>query len=50
MTIVDHLPILVVLVPLFVAPLLAILPARDNTPWFVAALTSLLTFVVAVFF
>jgi multicomponent Na+:H+ antiporter subunit D len=49
MTIVDHLPILVVLVPLFVAPLLAILPARDNTPWFVAALTSLLTFVVAVF-
>lgn len=48
MTLIDHLPILVVLVPLFVAPLLAMLPARGNLAWGVTLITSLLTFGVAV--
>ena len=48
MTFFDHLPILVVLVPLFVAPLLAILPSRSHLPWLVATLTSLATFILAV--
>lgn len=48
MTLLDHLPILVVLVPLFVAPLLAILPNRGNLAWAVALGSSVLTFAIAV--
>jgi multicomponent Na+:H+ antiporter subunit D len=48
MTLIDHLPILVVLVPLFVAPLLAMLPSRGNLAWGITLLSSLLTFAIAV--
>jgi multicomponent Na+:H+ antiporter subunit D len=48
MSLVDHLPILVVLVPMFAAPLLAAVPSRGRLPWAIATLVSLLTFVVAV--
>ena len=48
MTLLDHLPILVVVVPLFAAPLLAVLPSRGHLPWLFATLTSLLAFVAAV--
>lgn len=49
MTFFDHLPILVVLAPLFVAPLLAIVPSRGHLPWLIATLTSLASFVIALF-
>lgn len=48
MSFIDHLPILVVLVPMLVAPLLAAVPSRGQLPWLIATLTSLLTFVVAI--
>jgi len=48
MSLIEHLPILVVLVPMFVAPLLAAVPSRGQLPWLIATLTSLLTFVVAI--
>jgi multicomponent Na+:H+ antiporter subunit D len=44
----DHLPILVVLVPMATAPLLAALPGRGRLPWAVATLASALAFVLAV--
>lgn len=47
MSFTDHLPILVVLVPMFVAPLLAAVPSRGQLPWLIATLTSLLIFVLA---
>jgi len=48
MSLIHHLPILVVLVPMFVAPLLAAVPSRGQLPWLIATLTSLLTFVLAI--
>jgi multicomponent Na+:H+ antiporter subunit D len=48
MSFVDHLPILVVLVPLFVAPLLAAVPSRGRLPWAIATASSALSFVLAV--
>jgi multicomponent Na+:H+ antiporter subunit D len=48
MTLIDHLPILVVLVPLFVAPLMAMLPSRRNLAWGITLAASLLTFAAAV--
>jgi multicomponent Na+:H+ antiporter subunit D len=48
MSLTDHLPILVVLVPMFAAPLLAAVPSRGRLPWAIATAVSLLTFVVAV--
>ena len=37
-----------VVLPLFVAPLLALLASRGNLPWLVATLTSALTFAMAI--
>ena len=48
MSLIDHLPILVVLVPMFAAPLLAAVPSRGRLPWAIATLVSLLTFVIAI--
>ena len=48
MTLIDHLPILVVLVPLFVAPFLAIIPNRGPLPWLIALVASLITFCLAI--
>ena len=48
MTLAEQLPVLVVVLPLFVAPLLALLASRGNLPWLVATLTSALTFAMAI--
>ena len=48
MTLVDHLPILVVVVPMLLAPLVAILPSAGRVPWLLATVTSLLTFLLAI--
>lgn len=48
MSLYDQLPILVVVLPLFVAPLLAILPGRGKLPWLVATVTAALTFAIAI--
>lgn len=48
MTLAEQLPILVVVVPLFVAPLLAMLAPRHNLPWLVAMVTSAVTFAIAI--
>ena len=48
MTLVDHLPILVVVVPMLLAPLVAILPSAGRGPWLLATVTSLLTFLLAI--
>ena len=44
----DQLPILIVVLPLFVAPLLAMIPSRGKLPWLVATVTAALTFVIAI--
>jgi multicomponent Na+:H+ antiporter subunit D len=48
MTLTEQFPILVVVLPLFVAPLLALLASRGNFPWLVATVTSALTFAIAI--
>ena len=48
MTLAEQFPILVVVVPMLLAPLLAIIPSRGNLPWLMATVTSALTFAIAV--
>jgi len=48
MTLADHLPILVVVVPMLLAPLVAILPSTGRGPWMLATATSLITFLIAI--
>ncbi len=48
MNLYDQLPILVVVLPLFVAPLLATLPSRGKLPWLVATITTSLTFFISI--
>jgi len=48
MTLTQQLPILVVVVPLFIAPLLSMITGRSNLPWLIATVTSALTFLIAV--
>ena len=40
MTLFEQLPILVVVVPLFMAPLLAMVASQGRTPWLIATITS----------
>lgn len=47
MTVLDHLPILVVVLPMLLAPVVAVLPSRGAGPWLLATLTSLVTFGIA---
>jgi multicomponent Na+:H+ antiporter subunit D len=47
MTLAEQLPILVVILPLFVAPLLAMVASRGPWPWLIATLTSAVTFLIA---
>jgi multicomponent Na+:H+ antiporter subunit D len=48
MTLTDHLPILVVLVPMVMAPLVAVLPAGGRWPWALATASSAAAFLLAV--
>lgn len=48
MTFMEQLPILVVVLPLFVAPILSLLSSRGSLPWLVATVTSALTFAIAI--
>lgn len=48
MTLLQQLPILVVVVPLFVAPLLAMVASQGRLPWLIATATSAITFVIAI--
>lgn len=48
MTLSEQLPILVVILPLFVAPLLALIASRGSLPWIIATTTSALTFAIAI--
>jgi multicomponent Na+:H+ antiporter subunit D len=48
MTLSSHFAILVVVVPLVIAPLVAILPGRSAIAWAVSALTALVGFLVAI--
>jgi multicomponent Na+:H+ antiporter subunit D len=48
MSLAAQFPVLVVVLPLFVAPLLALLANRGNLPWLVAIVTSALTFAMAI--
>lgn len=48
MTLLEQLPILIVVVPMLMAPLLAIVPSRGQLPWLAATATSGLTFLIAV--
>lgn len=47
MNLTDHLPILVVLVPMLAAPVLAAMPSRGRLPWSIATVVSVLTFALA---
>ncbi|AWB34616.1 monovalent cation/H+ antiporter subunit D family protein [Orrella marina] len=48
MTLYDQLPVLVVVLPLFLAPLVATLPSRGKLPWLVATITTALTFAISI--
>jgi len=48
MTLTEQFPILVVVLPMFVAPLLALLASRGSMPWLVATVTSALTFAMSI--
>lgn len=48
MTLFDQLPILVVVVPLFVAPLLAVVASQGQLPWLVATTTTAVTFLISI--
>lgn len=48
MSLMEQLPILAVVVPMFVAPLLSIVTSRGNLPWLMATLTSAVTFLIAI--
>ncbi len=48
MTLTEQFPILIIVLPMFVAPLLAMLASRGQLPWLVATITSALTFAIAV--
>ncbi|MBM3374494.1 MAG: monovalent cation/H+ antiporter subunit D family protein [Betaproteobacteria bacterium] len=48
MTLSSHFAILVVVVPLVMAPLVAVLPSRSGTPWLVATLTAFVSFLLAI--
>jgi len=48
MTLFEQLPILVVVVPLFVAPLLAMVASNGRLPWLIATATTAVTFLIAV--
>ena len=48
MTFLSHLPALLVVVPMAVAPLIAVLPSRSRLGYALATLTAGLTFVIAV--
>ncbi|MGA1604543.1 MAG: monovalent cation/H+ antiporter subunit D family protein [Burkholderiaceae bacterium] len=48
MTLLSHLPALLVVVPMAVAPLVAVLPSRSRLGYVLATLTAGLTFVIAI--
>lgn len=48
MTLASHFAILVVVVPLIMAPLVAVLPSRSSIPWAVATLTAAAGFLLAI--
>lgn len=48
MTLFEQLPILVVVVPLFMAPLLAMVASQGRLPWLIATATTAVTFLIAV--
>lgn len=47
MTLFEQFPVLLVVVPMFVAPLLAIVPSRGHLPWSIATITSAIIFFIA---
>jgi multicomponent Na+:H+ antiporter subunit D len=44
----EQLPILVVVVPMFIAPLLALVSSSGRLPWLIATATSAVTFAIAI--
>ena len=47
MTLFEQFPVLLVVVPMFVAPLLAIVPSRGHLPWSLATITNAIVFFIA---
>ncbi len=48
MTLFEQFPILLVVLPMFVGPLLAIVPSRGHLPWAIATATSAVVFLIAI--